>query len=192
MIKIISAEHICAAPNAKFFPEEVLPGFSFLGKSNVGKSSLINSLVNRRALARTSKQPGRTQLIHFYKLLLRGKEDRTCYLVDFPGYGYAKVPQSQRKDWAKMVNSYFDKYENQAGNFLLHDSRRDVGEQEIWILDNIDNLRVVLTKVDKVGIKELSSRKKEFKDLGAEEILLTSAAKKKGIVELLQEVYDLI
>lgn len=198
MIKIISAEHVCSAPSAKFFPQEVLPGFAFLGRSNVGKSSLINALTNRKGLAKTSKQPGRTQLINFFKLHLREeidekKSDTMCYLVDFPGYGYAQVSKSQRDTWAEMIDSYFKKYQLQTANFLLHDVRREIREQEQWIVDNIDNLQVLITKVDKVGLTEINKRKKEYKDSGINEIILTCSAsgKRRGIVELLKAVYNL-
>ncbi len=98
IIKNVSLETVCGITSV--IPDNKLPEIAFAGKSNVGKSSLINSLMNRKALARTSAQPGKTQTINFYNI------NEAMYLVDLPGYGYAKVPESERVKWGKMIENY--------------------------------------------------------------------------------------
>ena len=98
VIKQVNLETVCGITSV--LPKNQKPEVAFAGKSNVGKSSLINSLVNRKALARTSSQPGKTQTINFYNV------NETMYLVDLPGYGYAKVPQSEKEKWGKIIERY--------------------------------------------------------------------------------------
>ena len=107
-ITIIKSEYVTSAVSKKTCPEEILPEIVFLGRSNVGKSSLINSLVRRRNLARTSGTPGKTQTINFFRVELKTLDDtrREFYLVDLPGYGYAKTSKSNRKLWAKFIDEY--------------------------------------------------------------------------------------
>ena len=100
-------------------PENTLPEFAFAGKSNVGKSSLINALMNRKALARTSSQPGKTQTINFYNI------NGALYYVDLPGYGYAKVPQSEKVKWGRMIENYLHKSQMLKCVFLLVDIRHE-------------------------------------------------------------------
>ena len=98
IIKQVELETVCGVTSK--LPDNVLPEFAFAGKSNVGKSSLINALMNRKSLARTSGQPGKTQTINFYNV------NRSLYYVDLPGYGYAKVSQSEKEKWGKMIENY--------------------------------------------------------------------------------------
>ena len=98
-------------------PENLLPEIAFAGKSNVGKSSLINALMNRKSLARTSSQPGKTQTINFYKI------NNDMYLVDLPGYGFAKVPESEKAKWGKMIERYLHRSKQLKAVFLLVDIR---------------------------------------------------------------------
>lgn len=117
VIRNVELETVCGVTST--LPENTLPEFAFAGKSNVGKSSLINALMNRKALARTSSQPGKTQTINFYNI------NGALYYVDLPGYGYAKVPQSEKVKWGRMIENYLHKSQMLKCVFLLvgHPSR---------------------------------------------------------------------
>ena len=188
MTRVINAEFLCSATDIAHYPTEILPAFAFIGRSNVGKSSLINSLVNRRGLAKTSKQPGRTQLVNFFKLTIRNDEtgDKTAHLVDLPGYGYAAVGKSIQKNWSNFIFQYFSEHKYQALNFLLHDSRRSVTDKEQWMVDNLENLIVVLTKTDKVKKRDIQERKKEYN----QKLYQTSSLKKKGMQDIVELIYQ--
>ena len=129
-----------------------LPEFAFLGRSNVGKSSLLNALVYRKTLARVSHTPGRTQQINFFQLA------QALYMVDMPGYGYAKVSQSHIKEWTRSVESYLAHRAPLRRLFLLIDSRRGVGAVDLTVLDLLTPLgvsvQILLTKSDEVPYKE--------------------------------------
>ena len=115
VIRNVELETVCGVTST--LPENTLPEFAFAGKSNVGKSSLINALMNRKALARTSSQPGKTQTINFYNI------NGALYYVDLPGYGYAKVPQSEKVKWGRMIENYLHKSQMLKCVFLLVDIR---------------------------------------------------------------------
>ena len=115
VIKNVSLETVCGITSK--IPDNQLPEIAFAGKSNVGKSSLINALMNRKSLARTSSQPGKTQTINFYNI------NSAMYLVDLPGYGYAKVAQSEKEKWGKMIENYLHKSKQLKAVFLLIDIR---------------------------------------------------------------------
>jgi GTP-binding protein len=131
------------------FPDTTLPEIAFLGRSNVGKSSLINTLVGQRQLARVSSTPGRTQAIHFFQIA-----EQFC-LVDFPGYGYAKAPKSVRSAWAPLIRSYLDTRPNLKGGLLLMDVRREPRQDEFDLVAEFRErgllLLLVVTKIDKVA-----------------------------------------
>lgn len=151
-IQRIDATHVTTRPGD--YPGEHLPEVAFLGRSNVGKSSLINSLVNRKKLARTSKEPGRTRAIHWYRLEGDG---RSCFLVDLPGYGYARVSRRVREEeWAELIETYLESQRPLVLAIQLLDIRRDGPTELDWQM--IDWLRrreiptaFVLTKADKLG-----------------------------------------
>ena len=117
VIRNVELETVCGVTST--LPENTLPEFAFAGKSNVGKSSLINALMNRKALARTSSQPGKTQTINFYNI------NGDLYYVDLPGYGYAKVPQSEKVKWGRMIDNYLHKSQMLKCVFLLVDIRHE-------------------------------------------------------------------
>ena len=117
VIKNVNLETVCGITST--LPENDKPEIAFAGKSNVGKSSLINSLVNRKALARTSSQPGKTQTINFYNI------NEEMYLVDLPGYGYAKVSESEKVKWGKMIERYLNTSNQLKAVFLLIDIRHE-------------------------------------------------------------------
>ena len=138
------------------FPETRYPEVAFLGRSNVGKSSLINTLVNRRQMARVSSTPGRTQALHFFEV-----GDRIT-LVDLPGYGYAKAPLSVKKQWTPLVRSYLETSEELKLGLLLVDIRREPKQEEHDLVQAFRTLEVplmaVVTKIDKVAKTRVNGR----------------------------------
>ena len=147
-------EHYTAASDIANFPKLDLPEVCFAGRSNVGKSSLINSICTKRSLARTSNTPGRTQLIHFYNI------QNKLFLSDLPGYGYAKAPKYKILEWTKLMESYFKNRINLTRVFILIDARRGIknSDHELMKLLNIVavNFQCILTKIDKISSKELN------------------------------------
>lgn len=148
-MEIKKAEYIASAVYPQQYPEEKLPEIAMLGRSNVGKSSLINSLTNRKNLARTSSQPGKTRLINFYKM------DHAWYLVDLPGYGYAKVSQSSREDWKKMIEKYLATDPENKFCFQLVDIRHEPSvldkQMNGWLRQKNFPFVVIATKLDKIS-----------------------------------------
>jgi GTP-binding protein len=145
---IKQATFVKSATNPGNYPEGSLAEVAFAGRSNVGKSSLINVLVNRRGLVRTSATPGRTQLLNFFDI------NGSFYLVDLPGYGFAKVPVAVKKQWGPMVRTYLEKRGSLRALVLLFDIRRSPRQEEIQLLDWLEEFEIptipVITKVDKV------------------------------------------
>ncbi|MFW5855367.1 MAG: ribosome biogenesis GTP-binding protein YihA/YsxC [Thermodesulfobacteriota bacterium] len=146
---IKSAEFVTSAPGPEAYPPPNLPEIAFAGRSNVGKSSLINTLVNRRRLVKTSSTPGRTQLINFFNI-----NDRLM-LVDLPGYGYAKVPEAVRRKWGPMIETYLSTRAVLRGVVVIMDIRRIPGQGETDLLHWLDRFRIpavpVITKADKLS-----------------------------------------
>ena len=162
-MKIISAEFIKSATKPSEYPPGNFPEVAIAGKSNVGKSSLINALVNRKNLAKTSSSPGRTQLINFFRV------NEALSLVDLPGYGYAKVSLEVRKTWKPMVESYLQTRQEIRLVILIMDARRGPSPDDLALLDwlnyhNIPSL-IVLTKADKLSQIERARQKKALAEL---------------------------
>lgn len=146
IIKTVELDTVCGITST--LPENTRPEFAFAGKSNVGKSSLINALMNRKAYARTSSQPGKTQTINFYNI------NDTLYYVDLPGYGYAKVTQEVKAKWGKMIENYLHKSPMLKCVFLLIDIRHEpsVNDKTMydWVVFNGYQPVIIATKLDKI------------------------------------------
>lgn len=146
---IKSAEFVTSAAKPAQYPPALLPEIAFAGRSNVGKSSLINTLVNRRHLVKTSSTPGRTQLVNFFDI------NRQIVFVDLPGYGYAKVPASVRKTWGPMIETYLRGRQTLKGVVIIMDIRRTPGQEELNLLSWLNHYSIagilVLTKTDKLS-----------------------------------------
>lgn len=157
---------------------------AFAGRSNAGKSSALNAITNRRALARVSRTPGRTQLINFFECTPE------CRLVDLPGYGFAKVPESVRRKWLELMQHYFNVRESLVGLILIVDSRRGLGQEDAamleWILARDRAAHVLLTKCDKLNRAERTRVLKETREACADAavtVQLFSAHKSEGLEE---------
>ncbi len=196
--RLLSAEFICSAPSIQTLPSSSLPEAAFVGRSNVGKSTLLNAVAGVKTLARTSKTPGRTQEINYFRIrVVKGrKEDgiKEAHFVDLPGYGYAQVAKSKQKQWAGVLEQYITQRYNLALVVLLLDARREPGEEERWFthLGKEGSLLVAFTKTDKLGRNELVKRREQLikeLQLDPQQVVFTSAAhRKEGINELTQAI----
>jgi len=156
-MKIQSAEFVLSAREPSHYPPATFPEIAFAGRSNVGKSSLVNALLNRKGLARTSNTPGRTQEINFFSV------NNSLYFIDLPGYGYAKVPEKIRKNWAPMIETYLGGRRTLRLVVLILDVRRDPSEEDRQLIGWLQHYRhpflIVLTKSDKLSRNELGRRR---------------------------------
>lgn len=160
IIKSAALETVCGITST--LPENTMMEIAFAGKSNVGKSSLINALMNRKSLARTSSQPGKTQTINFYNV------NNEIYFVDLPGYGYAKVSEEIKAKWGKMIERYLKKSKQLKAVFLLIDIRHEPSANDkqmySWILANGFNPIIIATKADKISRNQLQKHVKMVKE----------------------------
>lgn len=188
VIKNVSLETVIGVTSK--IPDNQLPEIAFAGKSNVGKSSLINALMNRKSLARTSAQPGKTQTINFYNI------NDELYFVDLPGYGYAKVSQQEKEKWGKMIEKYLHRSKVLQVVFLLVDIRHEPSANDRqmyeWILANGYHPIVIATKLDKINRSQIAKQVKLVKQgLGVDKdtiVIPFSAETKQGR----EEIYALI
>ena len=178
VIKSLSLETVCGITSK--LPENVLPEVAFAGKSNVGKSSMINALVNRKSFARTSSEPGKTQTINFYNV------NKELYLVDLPGYGYAKTSMETREKWGKMIERYLHTSKMLKQVFLLVDIRHEPSRNDVnmydWIKYQGFSPVVIATKSDKLNRSQLPKQVKLVRDtlgMEKEEILIPFSAENK-------------
>lgn len=192
IIKNVSLETVCGITSK--LPVNTKPEIAFAGKSNVGKSSLINALMNRKSLARTSSQPGKTQTINFYNI------NDAFYYVDLPGYGYAKVSRTEKEKWGKMINNYLKKSSRLCAVFLLVDIRHEPSANDRtmyeWILSNGFHPIIIATKLDKINRSQISKQIKLIKDgLQTEQdtiLIPFSAETKQGREEIWELIEQLI
>ena len=187
-MKILSSEFVISAPGPKQFPKDGKPQVAFSGRSNVGKSSVINALLHRKNLVKTSATPGKTQLINFFII------NESFYFVDLPGYGYARVPHAVTDGWAPMIEGYLKDSPKLATVVVLLDSRREPDERDVrliaWLRQYDIPAIYALTKSDKLNRQESDRAKKSVTaelEL-VEPLLLTSAKSGLGIKELWSEI----
>lgn len=184
IVKSLSLETVCGITSK--LPENTCPEVAFAGKSNVGKSSLINALVNRKSFARTSSEPGKTQTINFYNV------NNELYLVDLPGYGYARTSMETREKWGKMIEKYLHTSQMLKAVFLLIDIRHEPSQNDAnmydWIKYQGFTPVVIATKADKIKRSQLPRQVKLVRDtlgMEKEEILIPfSAETKQGREEI--------
>ncbi len=192
------AKFIKSATQAKDYPilrnlsGDIMPEIAVAGRSNVGKSSLLNNLFQSRHLVKTSTTPGKTQVINFFTL------NHALGFVDLPGYGYAAVPMSVRKQWGPIVQAYFDGREMLKAVILLIDVRRIPNEEDLqmleWVLHHGKKLILVITKIDKVNQSERALNTKkilEALNIGNESVIQYSTTKgigRKKLVQMLQDI----
>ncbi|HMB14980.1 MAG TPA: ribosome biogenesis GTP-binding protein YihA/YsxC [Pelovirga sp.] len=191
-MKISSAEFIKSATRPAHFPDPQFPEIAFAGRSNVGKSTLINVLLNRKNLVRTSATPGRTQLINFFNV------NQRFVLVDLPGYGFAKVPIAVRKAWGPMVRTYLEIRDSLAATVFIIDIRRTPGEEDLELLDWLEEFGVptipVLSKIDKVSRSQRRQHVERIATatgLPVDAFSLFSALSREGIEDIRERI-DLV
>lgn len=188
VIKSVNLETVCGITSK--LPDNTLPEVAFAGKSNVGKSSLINGIMNRKSLARTSSQPGKTQTINFYNV------NETFYLVDLPGYGYAKANQQVKAQWGKMIERYLHSSKQLKAVFLLVDIRHDPSANDKqmyqWMRHYGYDPIIIATKLDKINRSQIQKHVKAIRGgLEAEKdtiIIPYSSLSKQGR----EEIYELL
>ena len=193
-MQVKKAEFIISNTDINKCPDPAIPEYAFIGRSNVGKSSLINMLTNRKSLAKTSGKPGKTQLINHFLI------NDSWYLVDLPGYGYASVSKGQRLEFAKFIKKYLENRKNLMCLFVLLDSRLKPQKIDMefmqWLGEKGIPFVMCFTKQDKLSkseaVKNLANYKKEMKQIWEKlpSIFLTSSSNKKGQIEVLKFVAE--
>ncbi len=188
-MNIRSAVFIKSATNPGNYPADALPEVAFAGRSNVGKSSLVNVLVNRKSLVRTSSTPGRTQLLNFFEI------NGEFSLVDLPGYGFAKVPLAVKKQWGPMIRTYLEKRQTLRAVVVLFDIRRVPREEDLQLLDWLEEYEIptipVITKVDKISRNRRAAQLKpilEATGLTLDAFSLFSSISREGRDEIWQRI----
>ena len=183
---IKSADYIISCVSKKDYPKNDWPNFVFLGRSNVGKSSLINALTNRKKLAYTSSKPGKTLTLNFYEI------NHNFYLVDVPGYGYAQKSIDQRLEFGNMIEEYLKNATNLKICFLIIDFRHDITADDLIMYNYLthysQNVYVIATKADKLSKNEINKNYKsltEKLDIDKDKIIIFSAITKLGVNEVL-------
>ena len=186
-MKITSATFVKSATSPEHYPRDGRPEIAFMGRSNVGKSSLINSVLGTRGLARTSSTPGRTQLINFFSI------NDAFYFVDLPGYGYARVPRDVKKLWGPMVEKYLATRPGLVLSILITDSRHEPTELDLlmkgWLEAREKPFIIVATKADKLSSNQLrASLSRASAVLGSNELVAYSAVTGSGAPRIWKEI----
>lgn len=189
IIKNVALETVCGITSK--LPENIHPEVAFAGKSNVGKSSLINGLMNRKSLARTSSQPGKTQTINYYNV------NDELYFVDLPGYGYASVSAQTREKWGKMIENYLHKSKQLKAVFLLVDIRHEPSGNDCmmydWVKDNGFDPIIIATKLDKINRSQIQKQVKLIRtklNAGKDTIIIPFSAQTKQGRDEIYEIID--
>lgn len=197
-MEIIHSSYLISSPSVDKCPAPDRPEYAFLGRSNVGKSSLINLLCNKKEVAKVSSSPGKTQMINHFNVT--GSDRKEWYLVDLPGYGFAKVAQRQRKSWQKMIQDYIQKRENLVYLFTLVDSRHEPQQADLDFINRLGEWQIpfaiVFTKADKTTQREtaknvdkfLTELKETWEELPPH--FVTSAVKHLGKKNILQFIAE--
>ncbi|HBE9983473.1 YihA family ribosome biogenesis GTP-binding protein [Clostridioides difficile] len=191
-MKIRSSEITMSAVNKSQYPAEGIPEIALAGRSNVGKSSIINTLLNRRNFARTSQTPGKTRTINFYLI------NNEFYFVDLPGYGYAKIAKSEKEKWGGIMERYLESRQELCSIFLLVDIRHEpTADDKLmyeWIKHFGYNCVVIATKADKISRgqyqKHISIIRKKLQMESSEKVIPVSSLKKTGVEELWEEIVN--
>ena len=192
IIKNAELETVCGITS--ILPVNDLPEVAFAGKSNVGKSSLINGLLNRKSLARTSSQPGKTQTINFYNV------NKELYFVDLPGYGFAKVSKEEQRKWGVMIENYLNSSKQLKSVMLLIDIRHEPSKNDVemykWIMHNGFNPIIIATKLDKIKRSQVAKNIKIIKQTLSVEpgtiVIPFSATTKQGRDEIFEVISSVI
>jgi GTP-binding protein len=204
---IKKAQYLISSPDFEKCPAPVLPEYAFIGRSNVGKSSLINMLCNNEKLAKTSNQPGKTQMINHFEIVSVPEvgqfKETKWFLVDLPGYGFAKISLSSRRRWEQMIENYLRKRENLVNVFVLIDSRHTPQKIDLEFIEALNHweisFTIVFTKSDKEKQAVVSKNVKSFLESlkKTQQFLprhiVTSSAKKTGknkVLELIEEMNE--
>lgn len=192
-MEIIQAEYLISSPSVDMCPKGDKPEYAFIGRSNVGKSSLINALTSKKELAKVSNSPGKTQMINHF--VVTSKNYKQWYLVDLPGYGFAKRSLSMRKQWEKMIQDYIRKRENLLNLFVLIDSRHEPQELDLQFVNQLGEWRIafalVFTKADKSTQRDAAGNVRKFLEALKENWeeapphFVTSAVKFTGVRQVL-------
>jgi GTP-binding protein len=183
-MKILSAEFVISAVGPKQFPHDSKPQIAIAGRSNVGKSSIINSLLHRKNLVKTSQTPGKTQLINFFII------NQSFYIVDLPGYGYARVPHAVTDAWAPMIEGYLKNTSRLSAVIVLLDSRREPDERDVRLIEWLRQYDIpaiyALTKIDKLNRQETDRARLSISNALEvdDDLILTSAKSGQGLKEL--------
>jgi GTP-binding protein len=198
-MEIIEASYLISSPSVEKCPKPEKPEYAFIGRSNVGKSSLINAICNKKELAKVSSSPGKTQMINHF--IIKDSSRKEWYLVDLPGYGYAKRSIKQRQSFGKMIENYIQKRENLITLYVLIDSRHEPQAIDIKFVNQLGEwgipFSLVFTKSDKAKQSETAKNVKDFLETLKENWeslpphFVTSAIKRTGISNLLTHIHEL-
>jgi GTP-binding protein len=192
VFKVKNATYVKSVNSVSDLPENRLPEIAFAGRSNVGKSSVLNKLANIKNLAKISHTPGKTRLINFFLI------NENLHFVDLPGYGYAKVSKSMKESWGNLIEEYLEKSQNLRGVVLLIDARHEPFEADLQLLEWLDSYHreklVVLTKIDKISRSALLLNVKKTSkilSLNSDSLVLFSAKTGEGKEKILNWISDL-